>query len=77
MGREEGQGQVCQIREPEGRCEGTEWDRPYVIDLESANGTLVNGDAIPQSRFVELKDGDMIMFGHSTREYVLMLPSGS
>ncbi|KAI9759830.1 MAG: hypothetical protein M4579_002037 [Chaenotheca gracillima] len=48
--------------------------RPYIIDLESANGTIVNGDKIPQSRYVELRDGDMVQFGHSTREYVLMLP---
>ncbi|KAI9822368.1 MAG: hypothetical protein M1827_000087 [Pycnora praestabilis] len=50
--------------------------RPYIIDLESANGTMVNGDKIPASRYVELRDKDMIQFGLSTREYVLMLPPG-
>lgn len=49
-------------------------DRPYIIDLESANGTMVNGDKIPSSRYIELRDKDMIQFGLSTREYVLMLP---
>jgi smad nuclear-interacting protein 1 len=52
----------------------TALDRPYIIDLDSANGTMVNGDRIPPSRYLELRDKDMIQFGLSTREYVLMLP---
>lgn len=48
--------------------------KPYLIDLESANGTKVNKDQIPGSRYLELRDKDMIQFGDSTREYVLMLP---
>lgn len=48
--------------------------RPYVIDLESANGTSVNGDAVPGGRYVELRDKDVLRFGLSSREYVLMLP---
>lgn len=48
--------------------------KPYILDLESANGTSVNGDRIPTGRFVELKDKDVIRFGQSSREYVLMLP---
>ncbi|PQE04477.1 hypothetical protein CJF31_00007310 [Rutstroemia sp. NJR-2017a BVV2] len=48
--------------------------RPYLIDLDSANGTLLNKDEIAPSRYVELRDKDMVQFGHSTREYVLMLP---
>lgn len=47
--------------------------RPYLIDLESANGTLLNKDEVPPSRYLELRDKDMIQFGHSTREYVLVL----
>lgn len=47
--------------------------RPYLIDLESANGTLLNKEQVPPSRYLELRDKDMIQFGHSTREYVLML----
>ena len=46
--------------------------RPYLIDLDSANGTTLNKDSIPASRYVELRDKDMIQFGFSTREYVLM-----
>lgn len=48
--------------------------RPYVIDLESANGTVVNGERVPEGRYVELKDGDVLGFGLSTREYVVQLP---
>lgn len=48
--------------------------KPYIIDLESANGTKVNGDLIPERRYVELKSKDVVTFGESTREYVLVLP---
>lgn len=48
--------------------------KPYVIDLESANGTKVNEDVAPAGRYVELMDGDVIHFGESTREYVIQLP---
>ncbi|KAI0438649.1 SMAD/FHA domain-containing protein [Xylaria telfairii] len=47
--------------------------KPYLIDLESANGTTLNAKTVPQSRYLELRDKDMIQFGQSTREYVLML----
>jgi smad nuclear-interacting protein 1 len=47
--------------------------KPYLIDLDSTNGTMLNKDKIEASRYVELRDKDMIQFGHSTREYVLML----
>jgi len=48
--------------------------KPYLIDLESANKTKLNGKPIEASRFVELVDGDVVGFGDSEREYVLMLP---
>ena len=48
--------------------------KPYLIDLESANGTKINGETLPQSRYVGLVTGDVITFGDSSREYVLMLP---
>lgn len=47
--------------------------RPYLIDLESSNGSMVNGDPVPGGRYIELRDKDVLKFGHSTREYVLML----
>jgi smad nuclear-interacting protein 1 len=48
--------------------------RPYLLDLDSANGTRLNGDKIAGSRFVEVKDGDVVRFGLSEREYVFQLP---
>lgn len=47
--------------------------RPYLIDLESANGSSVNGEGVPGGRFVEIRDKDVLKFGMSGREYVLML----
>ncbi|KAK6359653.1 hypothetical protein TWF696_000797 [Orbilia brochopaga] len=47
--------------------------KPYIIDLGSANGTKVNGEEIPKERYYELREKDLITFGHSTREYVLMV----
>ncbi|KIJ32044.1 hypothetical protein M422DRAFT_106838, partial [Sphaerobolus stellatus SS14] len=32
--------------------------KPFVIDLESTNGTFVNDEQIPQSRYYELMAGD-------------------
>lgn len=49
---------------------------PYVIDLESANGTRVNGERVPEGRFVEVRSGDVLAFGDSSREYVVLLPPG-
>ncbi|KAI5462344.1 SMAD/FHA domain-containing protein, partial [Mariannaea sp. PMI_226] len=46
--------------------------KPYIIDLESANGTMLNDEKIPESRYLELRDKDMVHFGNSTREYVVM-----
>ncbi|KAL4785696.1 SMAD/FHA domain-containing protein [Aspergillus varians] len=47
--------------------------KPYAIDLESANGSTVNGEALPGGRYMELRDKDILQFGNSSREYVLML----
>lgn len=46
--------------------------RPYIIDLESANGTFVNGKKIDPKRYVELFEKDVLKFGFSSREYVLL-----
>lgn len=47
--------------------------RPYVVDLESANGTFLNKVKLEERRFMEMRDGDMLVFGESTREYILMM----
>lgn len=46
--------------------------RPFIIDLESSNGTFVNNQKIETKRYVELLEKDMIKFGYSSREYVLL-----
>lgn len=45
---------------------------PYVIDLESANKTLLNNEKIEPRRYYQLFEKDMLKFGFSTREYVIM-----
>ena len=47
--------------------------RLYVLDLESANGTMLNGERIEDRRFVEVRANDVLRFGESTREYVVLL----
>ncbi|ORY76220.1 SMAD/FHA domain-containing protein [Leucosporidium creatinivorum] len=46
--------------------------KPYIIDLDSANGTMVNDASVPPSRYYEVKSGDVLKFAFSTREYVLL-----
>lgn len=46
--------------------------RPYLIDLESANGTFINNKKIDPKKYVELLERDVIKFGFSSREYVLL-----
>lgn len=46
--------------------------QPYLMDLESANGTFLNGIPLDSARYYQLKRGDVIKFGCSTREYVLL-----
>ncbi|CAF1083749.1 unnamed protein product [Rotaria sordida] len=45
---------------------------PYIIDLGSANGTYLNNQKIEPQRYYELRENDVIKFGFSTREYVLL-----
>ncbi|XP_049438977.1 smad nuclear-interacting protein 1 [Epinephelus fuscoguttatus] len=46
--------------------------RPYIIDLGSGNGTYLNNQRIESQRYYELKEKDVIKFGFSSREYVLL-----
>ncbi|KAI0986734.1 hypothetical protein GJ496_009958 [Pomphorhynchus laevis] len=50
---------------------------PYVLDLNSTNGTHLNGKLIEPQRFYELRDKDVIRFGFSSREYVLLHENSS
>ena len=61
---------LTEYRRPDGR-QGRKV-RPYIIDLGSANGTFVNNQRIDAQRYVELFERDLIKFGFSSREYVLL-----
>ncbi|KAL7060179.1 hypothetical protein AAHC03_09598 [Spirometra sp. Aus1] len=49
--------------------------RLYVIDLESANGTFLNNKKIEPRRYYEVRETDVIKFGFSSRDYVVMTDS--
>ena len=46
--------------------------KPFIMDLESTNGTFLNGEQIEGARYYELMEKDVVRFGESQREYVLM-----
>lgn len=46
--------------------------RPYLMDLETVNGTYLNGERVEPLRYYELMAQDVIKFGQSTRDYVLL-----
>ena len=45
---------------------------PYIFDLNSSNGTFLNGEKIKPQRYYELKEKDNLQFGLSSKEYVLI-----
>eukprot|EP01060_Flectonema_neradi_P025789 TRINITY_DN34617_c0_g1_i1.p1 TRINITY_DN34617_c0_g1~~TRINITY_DN34617_c0_g1_i1.p1 ORF type:complete len:235 (+),score=47.67 TRINITY_DN34617_c0_g1_i1:58-705(+) len=46
--------------------------KPYIIDLDSTNGTFINGRKADGGRYYRLYNKDVFKFGHSTREYMIM-----
>ncbi|CAI6338960.1 unnamed protein product [Periconia digitata] len=48
--------------------------KPYVIDLESSNGTELNGKKLDPAKYFELRDKDILTFAGSEREYIVVLP---
>jgi smad nuclear-interacting protein 1 len=56
------------------RADGSRGKRvaPYVLDLNSANGTFVNNQRIESQKFVQVLEKDVLKFGFSSREYVLL-----
>jgi smad nuclear-interacting protein 1 len=46
--------------------------KPYIIDLASSHGTFVNNKKIEPKTYVELLEKDVIKFGYSSWEYVLL-----
>ena len=52
--------------------DATDDAKPFLIDLNSSNGTFLNGERILPMRFYEIFTKDVVTFGCSSREYVLM-----
>merc|ERR1719319_220899 len=46
---------------------------PYILDLGSSHGTQVNHKKLPGHKRKPLKDGDVVKFGASSREYHVRL----
>jgi len=42
------------------------------MDLETEHGTILNEERIEGSRYIQLLSKDVIKFGKSEREYVLL-----
>ena len=63
---------VLQYRALPGKEDGRMRCQPYLMDLESTNGSFVNGVRLDPARYYQLKKGDVLKFGASTREYVLL-----
>ena len=45
---------------------------PYIVDMNSANGTFLNNQRIEGQKYVELVEKDVLKFGFSSREYVML-----
>lgn len=45
---------------------------PYLMDLNSTNGTFLNNKKIEAEKFHELREGDALQFGQSTKKYLLL-----
>ncbi|KAK4685420.1 smad nuclear-interacting protein 1, partial [Tremellales sp. Uapishka_1] len=71
-GKEQVAIQYRQITEKNEFGDSTTTIKPFIIDLDSTNGTHVNDQEIPKSRYYELRNSDVLKFGTSSREYVLL-----
>ncbi|TYI74555.1 hypothetical protein E1A91_D07G208000v1 [Gossypium mustelinum] len=47
----------------------------YLYDLGSTHGTFINKSQVTKKTYVDLRVGDVIRFGHSTRLYIFQGPS--
>ena len=47
--------------------------KAYVVDLESGNGTKLNGEKVESGRYVELRDGDVLKLGRWEGEMVIVV----
>jgi smad nuclear-interacting protein 1 len=63
---------VLQYRALVDKADGKLKCKPYLMDLGSTNGTFINGVRLEDARYYELRKGDVITLGASSREYVLL-----
>jgi len=56
----------------DGEMRTTKLVRPYIMDLGSTNGSFVNGERVEAQRYIELLAKDVLRFGYSSREYVML-----
>ena len=45
---------------------------PYIFDLNSTNGTYLNGVKINENKYYELKQNDIINFGNLKNDFIIM-----
>lgn len=46
--------------------------KPYIFDLNSTNGTYLNGVKINDNKYYELNENDILNFGHLKLDFVIM-----
>ena len=46
--------------------------KPYIMDLGSTHKTFLNGSALEDARYYELRERDVLRFAGSTRDYILL-----
>lgn len=63
---------VLQFRRTTDVSSGLKKVKPYIMDLESTNKTFLNGNVIEGSRYIELKEKDVLRFGESPKEFVFL-----
>ena len=51
--------------------------KPYLMDLGSTHKTYLNGTALEEARYYELREKDCLTFAGSTREYILLHDSSN
>ena len=44
----------------------------YLVDLESRNGTFLNGERVEEGRYVEVLQGDKVVFGEGREEFLMI-----
>ena len=50
---------------------------PYLIDLGSTHGTFLNRRRIDANRYYKLEENDLIQFGESSKEFLLLVDGES